>query len=200
MAYDPARHRRRSIRLPDYDYAAPGWYFVTVCEHQRRLLFGTVAHGTMHLSAAGRIVQTAWHDLPDHYPHVRLDAFVVMPNHVHGIIGIVDTVNPNDVAEPTAAGSVTVGAGLNPAPTDGTTGGTRNNTRHGLPEIVRAFKTFSARRVNRLRGTPGAPVWQRNYWERIVRTDRELANVRRYIAENPQCWHRDRLRPRHQLR
>jgi REP element-mobilizing transposase RayT len=123
-----------------------------------------------------------------------------MPNHVHGIIGIVDTVNPNDVAEPTAAGSVTVGAGFKPAPTDGTTGGTRNNTRHGLPEIVRAFKTFSARRVNRLRGTPGAPVWQRNYWERIVRTDRELANVRRYIAENPQCWHRDRLRPRHQLR
>ncbi len=127
----------------------------------------------MVLNAYGEIVREAWFDLPNHYAHVELDAFVIMPNHIHAIIVL--------VAEP-------VGAGLKPAPTPAP-------TRHPLSEIVRALKTFSARRINTRRGTPGAPVWQRNYYEHIVRNERSLDAIRRYIAENPLRWHLDRYNP-----
>ena len=141
--------RRRSIRLPRYDYTTPGAYFVTICTWNRACVLGDIANDEMDLSVAGRVTQDVWEELPDHYPHVRLDAWVVMPNHVHGIIVLTDT----DVL--TRAPDAGVGAGLKPAPTDG------NMVHHGLPEIVRAFKTFSARRINALHGTAGAPFWQR---------------------------------------
>ena len=106
----------------------------------------------------------AWNDLPKHFPGLLLDAFVVMPNHVHGILFLT----------PTASG----------AP-----------PRHRLGEIVRAFKAYSARRINARRNTPGCSVWQRNYHERIVRDEEELARIRRYIAENPAAWPSDPENP-----
>ena len=90
MKYNPDVHHRRSIRLHGYDYAQPGAYFVTVCTQNRRCLFGGVMGGAMRLNAAGRVVEKCWHNIPSHFPHVALDAFVVMPNHVHGILRIVD--------------------------------------------------------------------------------------------------------------
>jgi REP element-mobilizing transposase RayT len=161
-------HHRRSLRLKGYDYARPGAYFVTICAQDRTYLFGNVVDGQMRLNEFGRIVREAWDDLPNHYPNVEMDAFVIMPNHIHGII-------------------VFVGAGLKPAPTNPAP--TKN---HGLPEIVRALKTFSARRINQLRGTPGVPVWQRNYYEHIIRTEQALHAIRCYIVDNPMRWHRDR--------
>ncbi len=110
MAYDPGIHHRRSIRLHGYDYSLPGLYFVTVCSHQKEHLLGQVVEGEMKASEYGEIVAVFWNDLPTHYPHVRLDSFVVMPNHVHGTIEI-------------------VGGGFETAPTS-----------HGLPEIVRGLK------------------------------------------------------------
>jgi len=110
--YDPDRHHRRSIRLKEYDYTQAGAYFVTICAYQWECLFGDVRDGEMVLSEYGRIVQETWDDLPNHYPHVELDAWVVMPNHVHGIIVLAPDV---DVV---GAGPV-VGAGLRPAPTAG---------------------------------------------------------------------------------
>ena len=124
----------------------------------------------MRLSQFGSIVEDCWNDLINHYPHVALDEFVVMPNHVHGVIRL------NDDGR----------AGLKPAPTDD---GPR---RHGLSKIVRAFKTFSARRINELRGTAGTPVWQRNYYERVVRNERELNAIREYTRANPLNWHLDK--------
>ena len=165
------RRRRKSIRLKGWDYSAPGAYFVTICTHKRQPLFGQVVDGEMVLNQYGEIVREAWFDLPNHYAHVELDAFVVMPNHIHAII-ILD------------ADAIGVGAGLKPAP-----------TRHPLSEIVRALKTFSARRINTLRGTPGVPVWQRNYYEHIIRNERALNAIRRYIAENPLRWYLDRYNP-----
>jgi putative transposase len=109
-----------------------------------------------------RIVRDCWSDLPDHYPHVSLDAFVVMPDHIHGIIVLLVTY-----------GAGCKGTGLKPAPTDGDAF-VEVGVRHGLPEIVRALKTYSARRINATRGTPGASIWQRGYYERIVRNEREL--------------------------
>ena len=172
------RRRRKSIRLKGWDYSEPGAYFVTICTHNRQPLFGQVVDGEMVLNEYGQIVREAWFDLPNHYAHVELDAFVVMPNHVHAIIVL--------TADP-------VGAGLKPAPTPAAP--TPAPTRHPLSEIVRALKTFSARRINALRGTPGVPVWQRNYYEHIIRTERALNAIRRYIAENPLRWYLDRYNP-----
>ena len=213
MTYDPERHHRRSIRLKGYDYAQAGAYFVTICAHGRECLFGQVLDGEMQLNAYGDIVAQCWDDLPRHYPTVDLDAFVVMPNHVHGIVVLTDP------APPAAPNAGVVGAGLRPARVGAAGGGADGEvvgeaTRAGLrptpttqpgaaatatapplSEVVRAFKSFSARRVNELRGAAGAPVWQRNYYEHIIRNERSLSMVRDYIAGNPTRWDVDQLHP-----
>ncbi len=165
--------RRQKLRLRDYDYRQPGFYFVTLCVCNRMCLLGEVVDGAVRVSDAGECVEKVWSGLPGHYANVSLDSFVVMPNHVHGIIQLIDV----------GAGLVT---GLKPA----TTGVT-----HGLPEIVRAFKTFSARPINSLRRMPCAPVWQRNYYERVIRNEAELLRVREYIASNPLQWALDAENP-----
>jgi len=176
MKSGASQRQRRSMRLRDYDYASPGVYFVTICTHGGECLLGDVVGGYVQLNNCGQAVQACWGDLPKHYPHVRLDALVIMPNHVHGIIVLVDD----------------TGAGLRPAPTRPAPAGTK---RHGLPEIVCALKSFSARRINQLRNTPGQPVWQRNYYEHVVRDEDELYHIRRYIAENPLKWELDEENP-----
>ncbi|MCC7447866.1 MAG: transposase [Anaerolineae bacterium] len=168
MPYDSLKYHRRSVRLQGYDYAQSGAYFVTVCTHNRECLFGEIVAEAMVLNPFGIIVQDQWDNLPRHYPHLELDAFVVMPNHMHGIIVLTDP----------------VGAGLRPAPTTVPT----IDKRYGLPEIVRALKAFSARQINDCRESPGVPVWQRNYYEHIIRNEKALDAIRRYIEDNPLRW------------
>ena len=123
MAYDPEKHHRRSIRLKGYDYTQPGAYFITICTQGRECLFGEIIDGEMHLNEAGQIVVQTWQDLPNHISNVQLDAFVVMPNHVHGIIIITDragVVGSGSVGAG-SVGSGSVGAGSEPAPTTTTT-------------------------------------------------------------------------------
>jgi len=168
--FDPEKHHRCSIRLKGYDYSRQGAYSVTVCVQDRECLFGDMVDGEMRLNRFGEIVCRVWDGLPRHYPHVVLDAFIVMPNHVHAIMILTD--------------ETSVGAGLKPAP-----------TRHGLPEIVRAFKTFSVRRINESRATSGQTVWQRNYYEHIIRDDAEMDRIRQYIETNPARWAEDRENP-----
>ena len=156
---------RRPIRRPGYDYARPGGYFITIVTMGRDEIFGEIVNGVMRLSAEGAGVADVWANLPRHYPHVSLDAFVVMPNHVHGIV-----VLGHDAVD---------GQGRVP-----------------LSEVVRGFKTYAARRVNGIRGVSGTPVWQRNYYDRVIRDERELQNIRRYIAENPARWDDDSENPR----
>jgi REP-associated tyrosine transposase len=170
---------RRSIRLGGYDYAHPDAYFVTVCAVRCGPLFGEISDGRVVENSNGSIVRDCWLDLPNHYPHVSLDTFVVMPDHIHGIIVLRET-----------DGAGGARAGLKPAPTGGS-GSADVGVRHGLPEIVRALKTYSARRINARCGTPGAPVWQRDYYERIIRNERELDRTRKYIASNPRNWRTD---------
>jgi REP element-mobilizing transposase RayT len=157
--------QRKSLRLKGYDYSLTGGYFVTLCTKGREAIFGTVIADQMHLNELGEIVLKCWKDLPRHYSNVELDEFVVMPNHVHGV--------------------VMLRAGLKPAPTS-------NRKTHGLPEIVRAFKTFSSRRINVLRKIP-LSVWQRAYYEHIIRNDDELHAIRKYIQNNPLSWQFDEL-------
>jgi putative transposase len=170
--------------LRGYDYSAPGAHFVTACTQNRECLFGDIVDGVMVCNDAGRMVADVWYSLTTHYPHAVLDAFTMMPNHVHCVVVL------------TCGDSSVVGAGLKPAPT--VTNRATNDrvpTRHGSPEIIRAFKTFSARRINDLRGTPDARVWQRGYYERIIRDEAELNRIRQYIAENPSRWAADPENP-----
>ena len=170
--FDPQKHNRRSIRIPGYDYSQPGAYFVTIVTYQRECLFGNVIDGEMRLNENGKIVDHAWHDLPNHYPNLELGTYIIMPNHFHGIIILNDT----------------VGAGLRPAPT-------KPQKRHGLPEIVRALKSFSARRINERLKSPGTPIWQRNYYDHIIQNDREWNNIHLYIESNPLNWATDEENP-----
>lgn len=163
--------RRKRLRLTGFNYSESGAYFVTICAKDRARLFGEILNGVMCVNRFGGIVQECWNDLQNHYAMIALDSFVVMPNHVHGIIVIVER-------------DRTVGEGLRPSPT--------GVERHGLPEIMRAFKSFSARRINEIRCTPGLPVWQRNYFEHIIRNDKSLNDIREYIAANPQRWQDDK--------
>ena len=172
MRYDQYSHHRQSLRLREYDYSKPGAYFITICAFRKECLFGEIANGRMQLNELGEIVKKCWYELPNHYENVVLDEFVIMQNHVHGIV-IIDNDN--------------VGAGLKPAPT--------KSVRHGLPEIVRGFKTFSARHINEFRDTMGTPVWQRNYYERVMRNDAELRKIREYIIANPAMWGSDEENP-----
>jgi putative transposase len=149
MPNDP-RPRRRSLRLPAFDYSQAGAYFITVCTQGRVTLLGEVIGCDVQLNEMGMIVQQAWDDLPTHYQGIDLDAFIVMPNHIHGIIVLAD----------------------------------ESATRHAIPEIVRGFKTFSARRVNECADRRGA-LWQRSYYEHVIRNEEALNRIRNYIADNP---------------
>ena len=164
MKYDPQKHHRHSIRLDGYDYSQAGAYFVTICAHQREELFGQVESGIMHLNGFGKIVQSAWTDLPHHYPLVEIEPYCVMSNHIHGVVV------------------------LPPEPPD-------TEVRQPLSEIVRAFKSFSAARINQIRNAKGRPVWQRNYYEHIIRSTAEWQKIADYIHANPQRWAADHLHP-----
>ena len=190
MTENPARHHRRSIRLRDYDYSQVGAYFVTVCTHNRTCLFGDVVDGEMVTNDAGRIVQAIWKALPLHYPGVALDEFVIMPKHVHGIIVLDSGVGAQFIAPPDADGS---GGAINRAlTTDALSASDRPPT---LGDIVRGFKARSTRLLRRDRGYQR--VWQRNYYEHVLRDKGSLSRVREYISNNPLHWAFDRENPVH---
>jgi len=170
MTYDSDIHHRRSIRLKGYGYSRQGLYFVTICVQNRECLFGRIEENHMALNHYGEIVRAVWDGLPSHYNNVKLDMFMVMPNHIHGIIQIV---HPSDID-----------AGLKPASATKTA---------PLPEIVRALKTFSARAINGHRNSKKRPVWQRNYYEHIIRDEESYLEIVDYIQNNPQKWLEDTL-------
>jgi REP element-mobilizing transposase RayT len=157
------RVRRKRMRLEHHDYAMPGAYFVTACTIGRRCLFGEVVDGAMLLNDFGREVEAAWKDLPQHFGRLTLDHFVVMPNHVHGILVLGDGSSP-------------------------------------LSEVVRSFKTFSAHRVNLRRGSRGASLWQRGFYDHVVRDEADLARIREYIENNPARWALDEENPERSVR
>lgn len=195
MKFDPQKHHRRSIRLKGYDYSSAGAYFVTIVTWQRECLLGDVVNGTMNLNRQGHIVHDAWFDLKNHYRHVELGEFVIMPNHVHGIIILVDdSRGGSSVSGETNLPDITP-AGMDNLLINQTRPYVKPKPRHGLPEIIRAFKSFSAKRINRLRRMDGIPVWQRNYYEHIIRNEREMDNITRYIETNPLRWNDDDENP-----
>ncbi|GAM10690.1 putative protein [Geobacter sp. OR-1] len=177
MGYNPETDHRRSIRLRDYDYSGVGAYFVTICVHGRECLLGGIRDGEMSLNAAGQMVAAMWRELHNKFPTIELDTFVIMPNHFHGII-------------------VFVGAPLCGCPDlDGSTS-IKGRPHRAAPTLGDAMDWFKTMTTNAyIRGVkecgwspfPGR-LWQRNYYERVIRDDAELAGIREYIRNNPANW------------
>lgn len=191
----PERFHRRSIRLKGYDYAQEGAYFLTMCTHERIHLFGQVADGEMVRNAVGDIAQRCWDAIPQHMPHADIDEFIVMPNHVHGIVIIRERLAPY-----MAGGTTVVGADHDrplpdPDPPANPTHRVMPIVPHGsLGRIVRAYKSAVTRAAYADGLIPrGTPLWQRNYYERIIRDDASHHRIAQYIAENPRNWVNDDL-------
>ena len=155
MVYNSDIHHRRSIRLVGYDYSQSGAYFITICTNNRECILGEIVDRAMNYNELGNIALSHWQNLATHHPSIEIDEWIVMPNHLHGIIII-------------------------------------HGSSKSISEIIRGFKTFSARKINKLLDRTGIPVWQRNYYERIIRSEDELNNVRQYILNNPANWQEDK--------
>jgi len=198
MKYDPERHHRRSIRLQDWDYAGEGAYFVTICTHERLCLFGEAVDGEIRLNEYGQIARACWEEIPLHFSHAQSDVFVVMPNHVHGIIILATPVGARHAvplqghAVPLQWHAVPL---QNAVPLHGQNGGFGKPVPGSIPTIIRSFKSAVTKRVNALRDVPGVPVWQRNYYEHIIRNERELTRISEYIMGNPANWETDDNNP-----
>jgi len=160
---------RHSIRLKEYDYSQAGAYFATVCTKFRKTIFGEIINGIMQMNDSGLVIAETWHWLSEQYPYVELDTWVVMPNHFHGILFLLDDRR----------------GGSRTAPTN----------RKPLGRLIGAFKTVSTKRINIIRGTPGQPVWQRNYYEHVIRNEIDMEEIREYIQNNPLKWLEDENHP-----
>ncbi len=167
--YDPRKHRRRSMRLKGWDYRSPGQYFVTICTCQRVNLFENVTYYDIAANALSRVPQQP------HTQHVHLDEWVIMPNHAHVIFDFVDWPE-----------------GVRPEEEHPPLDGLRNALAGSLGVVVGQYKSSVTRPINQLQRTQGTAVWQRGYYERIIRNERELQATRQYIRHNPIRWAEDR--------
>jgi putative transposase len=203
MKYNPAVHHRRSIRLHGFDYAQAGAYFITICTQDRRCLFGEIVDGGMRLNDVGRIIAEQWGAIPRRFTNVELDEFVVMPNHVHGIFFIVGA--PLAGAQ-RRAGDQCHASSTNQVPVDHRTSDTQTPADKRAPArgaptvgvIVGAYKSLCVHHglkwiKQNQSGFVLGKLWQRNYWEHIVRDESELNHIREYIRNNPAQWETDKL-------
>jgi REP element-mobilizing transposase RayT len=189
MKYNPDTHHRRSIRLRDYDYSSAGAYFVTICTSGRECLLADVVDGEIRLNDAGLCVKTIWDSLPEKYSDVEVDSVVIMPNHIHGII-IIDETTVGAIHELPSPSTQADERAIHESPL-------RDRRKMTLPKIIGYLKMNTAKRINQLRDNSGTPVWQRNYYERVIRNDHELQNMRQYIDDNPIKWAEDENHPSH---
>ncbi|TAF52281.1 MAG: hypothetical protein EAZ61_08525 [Oscillatoriales cyanobacterium] len=182
MPYDPQKHHRRSIRLPGYDYSQAGAYFITLCTHQRKCLFGEIIDGKMQLNQFGIIVAEEWLRSPTIRQEIELDDWVIMLNHFHGIVII--TKNP-------------VGAnGIRPNYHSPATKALPQHMKpRSLSSLIVGFKASVTKRINIIRPLDPVPIWQRNYYEHIIRNQKSLQKICQYINDNPLKWEIDQLHP-----
>ena len=173
MIFDPEKHHRRSVCLKEYNYSEPGTYFITICSWLRGFIFGEIINGKMELNEYGMIAEQEWLNNVHVSPHIDSDKFIVMPNHIHGIMiinrrGVLQYAPANDALQ-------------SPTQTIGS--------------IVRGYISTTTRQVNIIRNTPGMPVWQRNYFEHLIRNEFELNNIREYMRNNTLRWAFDKDNP-----
>jgi len=185
MKHNPDKHHRKSMRLKDYDYSAAGAYFVTICSHNRDCIFGDINNGKMYLSEFGDILESEWLQSQEIRKEVELDIYQVMPNHFHAIVFISDLPENR----------------IHRVDTDAVGANGRSPLRHprmrpkSLSSLMAGYKSAVTSKINQLRKTPGVQVWQRNYWDRIIRNEKELFKIRQYIINNPLKWELDHDNP-----
>jgi putative transposase len=190
MSLDSKERHRRSIRVQGYDYSQPGAYFVTLVTYQREPLFGEITTGEMRLSPLGRLADENWRAIPVHFPQVELGAYVVMPNHLHGIIILTDVGMGAETPPQSRRGTIYR------APTD-----PRSPTEEdfqkpvvgSIPTIIRTYKASVTRRAGQELNETG--IWQRNYYERIIRDEAEQERIHLYIEANVDNWATDDENP-----
>jgi len=215
MTYDPSLHHRRSIRLRGYDYAGGGAYFVTICAHAKKCLFGGIVEGNMILNEAGRIVQRIWETLPQHFGSLALDTFQIMPNHLHAIFVLpgpgleaalavatgVPVIQPSFINPPyekkgrRGRACPTL---LGPAAMENEGTASRPPTsprRTSMGDVVGTFKSISTIALNKFMSRPGAHPLHENFYEHIIRNVDDLEIIREYIIHNPQHWAEDPENP-----
>ena len=165
---DTTTHHRQSIRKPGFDYSLPGWYFLTLCTAQHRCVLGHIENAMISRTYLGELCEKEWLRLPDRFSHIRLDEFVIMPNHLHGIIQILDDIHKTDQTQ--SFGYV---------------------VRGSTSAIVRSFKISVTRKFKNQTDSIPTKIWQRGYWDRILRSEDELIARRQYILNNPYRWDKD---------
>ncbi len=177
MKHNSGNYNRRSHRWRDHNYSLPGWYYVTLVTYNRERLFGRVVQGKMILNDMGHMVRDEWEKTAIIRSEIQLDAYVVMPDHLHGIIVIINDIRrDNRPVIPTRPVVPTMGLFHHgPVP-------------KSIGAIMSGFKSVVTKRINTIRQTPGRRVWQRNYWDRVIRDDLELRRIRKYILDNPLYW------------
>lgn len=174
MGYDPQLHHHRSGRAPGYDYGLPGWYFLTICTYNHASFLGEIVEGEMQVNALGRIIEDEWQRTPKIRSDITLDAYIIMPNHIHGIVVIT-------VDEGRRYSENYVPQYVSPS--------------RSVGAIVRGLEAASSRRINALEHAEGRQVWQRNYYDHIIRNEADLERIRSYIETNPGNWSLDREHP-----
>ena len=199
MKYNPQIHHRRSIRLKGYDYSQEGAYFITICCHDRKHFFGKIGNGNMKLNSFGKIAHAEWEQLPERFSNIELDEFQIMPNHMHGIIVIVGAPlagAPNrDIQSIDTGNAQAKRAPVKGAPTT-TVAPTTTTTTTTVGNIIGAYKSIVANeclalwKSKRPNETMGK-LWQRNFFEHIIRDETSLNNIREYIIHNPENWKSD---------
>ncbi|WP_414553131.1 transposase [Anabaena sp. CCY 0017] len=169
MSYNPQIHNRRSMRLKNYDYTQNGAYFITICTKNRQCIFGDIKKGEMKLNSLGTIAYNYWQEIPQHFSHIQLDVFVIMPNHIHGILWIDNTITRCN--EQRQYGNMVAGS---------------------IPCVIRSYKSAVTKKINQICNQKGASsVWQRNFYEHISRNEESLESIRNYIINNPLEWKND---------
>ena len=183
------KHNRRSIRLKNYDYSKAGCYFITICTQERLHLFGEIVDGKMVLGDAGRMIHTLWYEIMDDFPNVHLHEFVIMPNHIHGIIEIVgaDSISAQTCMQKNIDYTVGLRAEMDSAPTG-----------FDIPKIIQSFKRHTTIQYIKMVKNGTLPpfnkrIWQRNYYEHVIRNDVDYERVATYTINNPLTWKDDTL-------
>ena len=183
------RRARKSPRLQGYDYSQEGAYFVTICTHRRAHLFGEIVDGEMRLSAMGSMAESCWVEIPAHFPHVELDAYVIMPNHVHGILAIMDAPTSPQSPDPVRRDEACL---VLDKPENLTLSPRPKGVKPGsLGAVVGSYKSAVTRRIHRQMDDPVVKIWQGRYHDHIIRDEISLNKLREYILYNPAGWEDD---------
>lgn len=192
--FDSRKHHRRSIRLPNYDYAQPGAYFVTIVAWHRQCLFGEVVNEEMILNEAGKIVQWEWLELAKRSRYIELGAYIVMPNHFHGNLIFHEHVG---ATRPELTNAPSGKVSLPPMTMKGIDGSPlpRGPKPASLGAIVAQFKSRVTKRLWKMSSLKGISIWQRNYYEHVIRNEKDLQNKTDYIEANSMLWNEDDENP-----